>query len=287
MFYRFYLDKFDFVDQQLFSIIGVDQETNEVVNPIQTEEYKNFCLLMAEWGEKGYFNVDDEIGGVVSSATNQTQDWMLNWWTNVPNNEESEGRDGNQAESFAKVTENWGRSTTTLGSCYAIPAYVSDDVAAAAIEFLGYLFTDKTVADLYTYGIEGEDYILEDGKVNFNADGITKLYHHDAWCSTSVKPLTLTVDEPDNKVAMYDEFNNAAKGTVASGFRPNKTPVEAAWSACAAVFDEYGKSLELGVYGSADVEAKIAEFQAALDAAGYQDLLAEYQNQYNTWKAAQ
>jgi putative aldouronate transport system substrate-binding protein len=285
MFYRFYLDKYDFVDQQLFSMIGVDQDTNELVNPIQTEDYKAFCTLMAEWGEKGYFNVDDEIGGVVSSATNQTQDWMLNWWTNVPNNEESEGRDGGQAESFAKVTENWGRSTTTLGSCYAIPAYVSDEVAKAAIEFLGYLYTDKAVADLYTYGIEGEDYVLENGKVNFNADGITKLYHHDAWCSTSVKPLTLTVDEPDNKVEMYDNFNNAASGTVASGFRPNKANVEAAWSACAAVFDEYGKSLELGVFGAADVEAKIAEFQSALDAAGYQDILAEYQKQYNEWKA--
>ena len=100
-----------------------------------------------------------------------------------------------------------------------------------------------------------------------------------------MKPLTLNVTEPDNKVAMYDDFNNAAKGTVASGFRPNKAPVEAAWSACAGVFDEYGKSLELGVYGSADVEAKIAEFQAALDAAGYQDVLAEYQKQYNEWKA--
>ena len=285
MFYRFYLDKYDFVDQQLFSMIGVDQATNELVNPIQTEDYKAFYTLMAEWGEKGYFNVDDEIGGVVSSATNQTQDWMLNWWTNVPNNEESEGRDGGQAESFAKVTENWGRSTTTLGSCYAIPAYVSDEVAKAAIEFLGYLYTDKAVADLYTYGIEGEDYVLENGKVNFNADGITKLYHHDAWCSTSVKPLTLTVDEPDNKVEMYDNFNNAASGTVASGFRPNKANVEAAWSACAAVFDEYGKSLELGVFGAADVEAKIAEFQSALDAAGYQDVLAEYQKQYNEWKA--
>jgi putative aldouronate transport system substrate-binding protein len=158
-------------------------------------------------------------------------------------------------------------------------------VAKAAIEFLGYLYTDKAVADLYTYGIEGEDYVLENGKVNFNADGITKLYHHDAWCSTSVKPLTLTVDEPDNKVAMYDDFNNAAKGTVASGFRPNKAPVEAQWSACTGVFDEYGKSLELGVYGSADVDAMIAEFQAKLDENGYQDILKEYQAQFEAWKA--
>ena len=285
MFYRFYLDKYDFVDNALGAILGVDQSSNELINTLQTEDFKAYCTMMAEWGEKGYVNVDDEIGGVTSSGTTQTQDWLFCWWTAVPNNKESEGRDGGQAESFAKVTENWGRSTTTLGSCYAVSASVSEDVAKACVEFLGYLFTDKAVADLYTYGIEGEDYILEDGKINYNADGITKLYHHDAWCSTSVKPLTLTVDEPDNKVEMYDNFNNAASGTVASGFRPNKANVEAAWSACAAVFDEYGKSLELGVFGAADVEAKIAEFQSALDAAGYQDVLAEYQKQYNEWKA--
>ena len=287
MFYRFFLDKYDFVDNSLNSTLGVDQATNELVNTIQTEDYLNYCKMIAEWGEKGYISVDDEIGGVISSATNQTQDWMFNWWTAVPNNEESEGRDGNQAESFAKVTENWGRSTTTLGSCFAVSATASEEVAKACVEFLGYLFTDKTVADLYTYGIEGEDYVLVDGKIDFNADGITKLYHHDAWCSTSVKPLTLNVTEPDNKVEMYDEFNNAAKGTVASGFRPNKAPVEAQYTACLGVFDEFGKSLELGAYGSADVEAKIAEYQAALDAAGYQEVLAEFQNQYNTWKAAQ
>ena len=287
MFYRFFLDKYDFVDNSLNSTLGVDQATNELVNTIQTEDYLNYCKMIAEWGEKGYISVDDEIGGVISSATNQTQDWMFNWWTAVPNNEESEGRDGNQAESFAKVTENWGRSTTTLGSCFAVSATASEEVAKACVEFLGYLFTDKIIADLYTYGIEGEDYVLVDGKIDFNADGITKLYHHDAWCSTSVKPLTLNVTEPDNKVEMYDEFNNAAKGTVASGFRPNKAPVEAQYTACLGVFDEFGKSLELGAYGSADVEAKIAEYQAALDAAGYQEVLAEFQNQYNTWKAAQ
>ena len=106
-----------------------------------------------------------------------------------------------------------------------------------------------------------------------------------AWCSTSVKALTLNVDEPDDKVELYDTFNNAASGTVASGFRPDKTPVEAQYTALIGVIDEFGKSLELGAYGSADVEAKIAEYQAALDAAGYQDVLAEYQKQYEAWKA--
>ena len=283
MFYRFYLDKYDFVDNALGAILGVDQSSNELINTLQTEDFKAYCTMMAEWGEKGYINVDDEIGGVTSSSINTTQDWMLNWWTNVPNNEESEGRDGGQAESFAKVTENWGRSTTTLGSCYAVSASVSEEVAKACIEFLGYLYTDNALANLYTYGIEGEDYILENGKINYNA--VTYKYHHDAWCSTSVKPLTLTVDEPDNKVALYDDFNNAASGTVASGFRPDHTAVEAKYTALIGVIDEFGKALELGAYGVDGVEGAIADYQAALDAAGYQDVLAEFQAQYDAWKA--
>ena len=45
--------------------------------------------------------------------------------------------------------------------------------------------------------------------------------------------------------------------------------------------------LENGGFAPTDVEAKIAEYQAALDAAGYQDVLAEFQKQFNEWKAAQ
>ena len=39
-------------------------------------------------------------------------------------------------------------------------------------------------------------------------------------------------------------------------------------------------------YGAIRVKnSTIAEYQQKLDAAGYQDVLAEFQNQYNAWKA--
>ena len=41
---------------------------------------------------------------------------------------------------------------------------------------------------------------------------------------------------------------------------------------------------ENGGYASADVPAVLEEYQAALDEAGYQDVLAEAQRQYNEWK---
>ena len=51
------------------------------------------------------------------------------------------------------------------------------------------------------------------------------------------------------------------------------------------MIDEFGKALELGAYGVGGVEGAIAEYQAALDAAGYQEVLAEFQAQYDAWKA--
>lgn len=284
MFYRFYLDRYDCIDNGLMSMIGVDQQTNELVNTVQSKEFEQYCTMMAEWGEKGYVNVDDELGGIANTQTCLTQDWLFNWWTAIPNNKESEGRDGNQPEDFAQVTKNWGRSTTTLGSCFAVSKKCSEQTAKDCVDFLGYLFTDTKLANLYTYGIEGKDYVITNGLVD--RTGGTATYSHSPWESTSVKAVTLEVNEPSNKVEMYDDFNNNASGTVASGFRFDHSSVDAAYSACVNLFEEYGKSLELGAFGSKNVKAKIAEFQKKLDDAGYQSVLAEAQKQYNAWKAS-
>ena len=289
MFYRFYMDKYDFIDGGAMAMLGVDQATDEMVNPIQTEDYLNYCTMMAEWGEKGYIAVDDEIGGQVDASTTQTSDWLFNWWTRVPNNDESIGRDGNQDETFIPVTESWGKSLSSIGSCFAVSSTCTEEEAKAAVDFLGWLETDNTLADLYTFGIEGVSYNLVDGKIDRTADGMqsgSSCYYRSPWCSTSVQALTLEQGEPDDKVALYVDFNNAAKATTSAGFVFDRAPVDTQFTACVDVFNEYGKTLELGGYGTADVADKIDEFQAALDAAGYQDVLAEAQSQYNAWKAS-
>ena len=84
---------------------------------------------------------------------------------------------------------------------------------------------------------------------------------------------------------MYLDNNGAAAASCAAGFRFNAAPVEAQLAACNNVFDQYGFVLELGGYAAADVADIIAEYNAALDEAGYQDVLAEFTAQYDAWKA--
>ena len=109
-------------------------------------------------------------------------------------------------------------------------------------------------------------------------------YNHSMWESASATVVTPLDNEPANKAELYKSFNGGAQTSPAAGFRFDKAPVEAQYTACANLFEQYGFVLEHGGIAPDDVDAYIAEYQAALDAAGYQDVLAEFQNQYNTWK---
>ena len=194
------------------------------------------------------------------------------------------------------IAPRFAHSTSALGSCYCITANSTEAEAKAAIDFLGLLYTDAKLADMYTFGIEGEDfeYVREYTDADGNAYGPyekdhvlqhSDKYNHSMWESANATIVTPTYNEPDNKAELYDAFNGGAETSCAAGFRFDKTPVEAAYTACQGLFEQYGFQLENGGVAAADVEAKLAEYQAALDGAGYQDVLAEFQNQYNAWKA--
>ncbi len=134
---------------------------------------------------------------------------------------------------------------------------------------------------MYTFGIEGEDYEYDgNGQVTQHSEA----YNHSMWESASATIVTPLDNEPANKADLYKDFNGGANTSCAAGFRFDKTPVEAEYTACANLFEQYGFPLENGGVAVADVESTIQAYQAALDAAGYQTVLAEFQNQYNTWK---
>jgi putative aldouronate transport system substrate-binding protein len=280
MFYRFYIDDFDFFTADATANwVAVDRDTNEVVDTILTDEYKEFCTLMAKWADAGYISEDDATK-VTTDTTTQTQDWAISWWTDIPVNDEANSRYG-QDVAMVAITDRWAHSTSALGSCYAVTANSTAEEAQACIDFMGLLYTDSTLADLYTFGIEGEDFTYDS---NGQVEQTSEKYNHSMWESASATVVTPLSNEPANKADLYEEFNGGANTSCAAGFRFDKTPVAAQFQACQNVFEEYGFPLENGGVSEKDVEDKIEAYQAALDEAGYQDVLAEFQSQYDAWK---
>ena len=282
MFYRWYIDKFDFFTaDSSTNFFAVDRATDEVVDTIQTPEYLEFCKLMADWADKGYISEDD-FTKVTTDTTTQTQDWAISWWTDIPVNDEADARYG-QDVTMVPATDRWAHSTSALGSCYCVTANSTEAQAKACVDFLGLLYTDSTLADMYTFGIEGEDFTYD---ANHQVEQTSEKYNHSMWESANATIVTPLDNEPANKAELYDAFNGGANTSSAAGFRFDKSPVEAQYTACAGVFESYGFPLENGGIPAADVESTIEKYQAALDEAGYQDVLAEFQNQYNAWKAS-
>ncbi|MBR4344425.1 MAG: ABC transporter substrate-binding protein [Lachnospiraceae bacterium] len=286
MFYRYYLDKFDFFTAASESnFVAVDKASNQVVNTIQTPEYKEYVTLIAKWAEAGYIS-EDEVTKSVLDTTTQTQDWAISWWTDVPVNDEADGR-YKQDVTMQKITDRWAHSTSALGSCYCVTANSSAEQAKACVDFLGLLYTDSKLADMYTFGVEGEDFNYVTDAADGNAKKVKQesdKYNHSMWESASATVVTPVDNEPGNKADLYKTFNGGAKTSPAAGFRFDKSKVEAELTACQSIFEEYGFPLEMGGVAVADVDSTIASYQAALDAAGYQKVLAEFQSQYNAWK---
>ena len=288
MFYRWYIGDFDFFTaDSATNFFAVSRETGEVVDTIQTPQYLEFCKLMADWAEKGYIS-EDEATKVTTDTTTQSKDWAISWWTDIPVNAEANSRYG-QEVVMQPIAPRYAHSTSALGSCYCVTANSTEEQAKACIDFMGLLYTDSKLADMYTFGIEGEDfeYTQTEEQTIKHVTQHSDKYNHSMWESANATIVTPLDNEPDDKASLYDAFNGGAETSVAAGFRFNKAPVEAAYTACANLFDQYGFQLENGGVAPADVEAKLAEYQTALDNAGYQDVLAEFQKQFNEWKAAQ
>ena len=260
MFYRWYIGSFDF--------FTADANTN-------------FFAVDRKTGE-----AEDEANKVTTDTTTQSKDWAISWWTDIPVNAEANSRYG-QEVVMQPIAPRYAHSTSALGSCYCITANSTEEQAKAAIDFLGLLYTDATLADIYTFGIEGEDfeYTQAEGQTIKHVTQHSDKYNHSMWESANATIVTPLDNEPDNKADLYDAFNGSAETSVAAGFRFNKTPVEAAYTACSALFEQYGFQLENGAIAPDAVDAYIEQYQAELDAAGYQEVLAEFQNQFNTWKA--
>jgi putative aldouronate transport system substrate-binding protein len=282
MFYRWYIDKFDFFTaDSATNFVAVDRATDEVVDTILTPEYKEFCTLMGEWADKGYISEDDYTK-VTTDTTTQTQDWAISWWTDIPVNDEADARYG-QDVTMQPATDRWAHSTSALGSCYCVTANSTEEQAKACVDFLGLLYTDSKLADMYTFGIEGEDFTYDS---NGQVTQTSEKYNHSMWESASATIVTPLDNEHANKAELYKDFNGGANTSSAAGFRFDKSPVEDKYAACANVSGEYGFNLENGGVPAADVESTIEAYQAALDEAGYQDVLAEFQKQYDELKAS-
>lgn len=273
-FSRYYVDFYDFIES--YAGISKSGDTRTIINLLETEEYKEFCTLMYNWAQADYIN-QTEFDKKTDLKVCYFDDYAFALWTKVPSNQATCSERYGSDMTLMSVTSKWLCSDGALGSCYAINA--NSKKVDACLTFLECLYTDQKLADYWTWGIEGVNYTKNaEGKIIRNLENET--YRHDVWETNTIKAPSLLVEEPDNKVALYDQFNNEAIPSPAMGFRFDSTTVEAEYTAVRNLVLEFGYLLETGAI---DPETGIPEYLDALNTAGLQTVLSEMQSQYDIW----
>ena len=164
----------------------------------------------------------------------------------------------------------------------------TSDVPEAALKFLNLTFTDKDIANLIIYGLEGRDYVMkEDGTVNYpeGQDASTVPYTAQLSCGTLGNFFIMYPMEGTNieSLAWELEQNKNAELSIAMGFVFDNSNVVTEYTAVTNVIDQFLPGL---ICGSVDPETEIPVFLQRLEEAGLGEIIAEKQAQLDAWFAA-
>ena len=160
---------------------------------------------------------------------------------------------------------------------WAIPTTAKYPEAAAT--FMSMMYTSPEVNDLMAWGIEGRDYVLEDGIANYPDGNADVPYHSADYMAGNQFLVTPWAGQgADIRQKSADALSQATVSAYL-GFTCNTDAIMTELSALNNVVAEFGKQINTGV---ADPQV-LDEYIAKLNASGVEKVVAEYQNQLNAW----
>ncbi len=272
------LAEFDQVGADRSGLSVVDKkEGKTIVNYYETENYKNFVHLMRDWYNKGYIDKNVVTREDYDEYTKDSHRYGLGYVSYSPLNEVVQATTYGKELTPMPVTPITTTNSSTTGSVTCILA--KSENPEKALEFLEIANTDGAVKDLLCFGIKDLHYTLEDGKVKV-ADGVQEMWCSQNWTTGNMFISSLLVGEPDDKYDQYLAFNDKATAAVTLGFQPDTSKIDDKMAACTSVVKEYANLLEVG---AVDPDEQLPKFIDALKAAGSDDIIAEFQAQYDEW----
>ena len=156
-----------------------------------------------------------------------------------------------------------------------------------AMQLLNLMYKENDVGMLLSYGIEGEDYVVQEK----GDDGNMIISYPEGKDSTTIPYYNMFGVWPGGGIAQFapytlDYFKEVEKAyeninySPAYGYVFDTTNVATQLSAVNAVVTQYAETINAGV---ADPESTLKALWADLDSAGYQEVIDENQKQLNEY----
>ena len=172
-----------------------------------------------------------------------------------------------------------------LGICAAC----SRERVIECLKYYELLSTDRRFRDILAYGIEGKHFeYLENGTVLQTRTGIDRyaprLYQTGSVVNASVASISREIlADPDQWEKVFQEYETKGIYSKTHGFHYNTSRKEQIITALQAIFNDYSAELRTG---TSDPDVVIPQMRARMEAAGFDELLTDVQDQINEWFAA-
>lgn len=244
---------------------------------LDNEAYRKQQDRIREWWQNGYVYQDILI-------TDQTADMLMADGVSFAFIHQGEIGIESQKEQitgypiYAKKLHALPVMATKLGLVFPMSAAEPE----AAAKWLNELYTNPDMENLITWGVEGVDYVVEDGIARYpdGVDSKSVQYHsYDYLTGNCMNALPWEGTSADFRDLCRQEMANAPLGKY-YGFLMDTADLDNVVAAVSSVQSEYNKRIYYGAYTDEEWDA----YRAKLSSVGFDELLESYQSQLDTWR---
>ena len=240
--------------------------------------YEYEVSMMADWAEKGYIWPD-------SPFTTEFQDDLMKNQVIFSVVQGSEiGVETTKSESYGYevVATQFCGSMIKTGqlTSWGLAVPVTAEEPEAACRFINMLYTNEDLMNTMIWGVEGEDYTVENGEV---VQGESGYYYEADFLIGNNALLTPLAGNGADFYEVVKATNDAAVRSPYMGFTIDTTDMDLLMSQISAVYDQYSQAMNGGGY----TPEYYQEYLTQLEAAGVQDYIDQIQAQLDAWLAAQ
>jgi putative aldouronate transport system substrate-binding protein len=289
---------FEYLNTGIFDILQNDSKVGIYVNKNQgdklqvlsifsTPEYMDMAKKAYDWNKKGYFVPDI----TTNSVTRQDMIKAGNTFGFVgqihPGIVNQETNNSGKQMITVPITDAGSATANVNFAQYMIPTACKNPEKAVA--FLNMLYSNKDIQNIYSYGIEGKDYVIKDkdkGIIGFpdGKDGTSVGWNMETWLTGNASiSYTKDTDSPSHWQD-YLTFNSKATISPLYGFVYDTTNVQNEIAAVKNVLSKYQAVIESGY---ADPNKSVAALNKELQDAGIQKIIDDGQQQVDKFLAAQ
>ena len=279
----------DYLGDDYYSPCGVlIGDNTTVVNLFETDEYREMVEIAREWHDNGLIMQD------LATTTLSNIEILSggNSFANIT-------LQGSAPETVANSTgaqAGFEMDSIYIGNSYLDTSAVNTNTwcisstcknPEAALKFLDLTYTDSDIINLIVYGIEGEDYVVqEDGSIappeGKDASSVPYPGFYILSGSWSMGDMHRMAGTTEESIQWNISSNRESECSPALGFAFDNSKVQTQYTAVNNVIKQYYASLDCG---SVDPATELPGFIQDLKDAGIDDIIAEKQSQLDAWLA--